>query len=67
VLVDSEEGVVNVVQGSTWEDKVGGVRWGEEGNVGIGILDRLVGGGSILFIKSIEFGPRGSGGSGGRH
>jgi hypothetical protein len=30
-------------------------------------LDCLVGGGGILFVKSIEFRPRGGGGSGGGH
>jgi hypothetical protein len=67
VLLDCEEGVVDVIWGGTREDEVGGVRWGEEGNVGIGILDHLVGGGSVLFVKSVEFGPRGGGGSGGGH
>ena len=66
-LLDCEEGVVNVVQGSTWEDEVRGVWWSEEGDVSIGILDCLVGGGGILFIKSIEFGPGSIGGSGGGH
>jgi len=66
-LLDCEEGVVDVVQGSTREDEIGGVRWREEGNIGVGILDRLVEGSGILFVKSIEFGPGGSGGSGGGH
>ena len=66
-LLSCEEGVVDVVQGGTREDEVGGVWWGEEGDVGVGVLDRLVGGGSVLFVKSIEFRLRGSGGSGGRH
>ena len=67
MLLDCEEGVVDVVGGSMWEKEVRGVRWGEEGNVGIGVLDRLVGGGDVLFVKSIEFGPRSVGGSGRGH
>ena len=59
--------VVDVVQGGTWEDKVRGVRQGEEGNVGISLLDHLVGGSSMLFVKSVEFGPESVGGSGGGH
>jgi hypothetical protein len=35
--------------------------------VGVGVLDHLVGGGSVLFVKSVEFGPKGGGGSGGGH
>jgi hypothetical protein len=35
--------------------------------MGVGILDRLVGGGDVLLIKSVEFGPRSVGGSGGGH
>jgi hypothetical protein len=66
-LLNCEEGVVDVIRGSTWEDEVGGVRRGEEGDVGIGLLDHLVGGSGILFIKSIEFRPGGSGGSRGGH
>jgi hypothetical protein len=49
------------------EEEVGRVGWGEEGDVGIGILDHLVGGGGVFFIKSVEFGPRSIGGSGGGH
>jgi hypothetical protein len=59
VLLNCEEGVVDIVQGGTQEDEVGRVRQGEEGNVGVGILDRLIGGSNILFVKSFEFGPRG--------
>jgi len=66
-LLDCEEGVIDVVWGGTQEDEVGGVRWGEEGDVGIGVLDHLVGGGGVLFVKSIEFGPGSVGGSGGGH
>jgi len=66
-LLGCKEGVVDVVRGSTQEDEVGGVRWGEEGDVGVSLLDRLVGGGSVLFVKSIEFGPGGVGGSRGGH
>jgi hypothetical protein len=66
VLLSCEEGVVDVVRGSTREDEVGGVWQGEEGNVSVGILDGLEGGG-VCFIEGIEFGPRGSGGSGGGH
>jgi hypothetical protein len=66
-FLDCEEGVVDVVWGSTWEDEVRGIRWGEEGDVGVGVLDHLVGGSGVLFIKSVEFGPRGGGGSGGGH
>jgi hypothetical protein len=66
-LLNCEEGVVDVVRGGIWKDEVGGVRWGKEGNMGIGILDHLVGGSNVLFVKSIEFGPRGGGGSRGGH
>jgi hypothetical protein len=66
-FLDCEEGVVDVIWGSTQEDEVGGVRQGEEGDMGIGILDRLIGGGGVLFVKSIEFRPRGIGGSRGGH
>jgi len=66
-LLDCEEGVVDVVRGGTREDEVRGVRWGEEGDVGISLLDRLVGGGGILFVKSVEFGPGSVGGSRGGH
>ena len=65
MLFGCEEGVINVVWGSIQKDKVGGVRWGEEGDVSVGILDRLVGGSGVLFIKSIEFGPGGIGSGGG--
>jgi hypothetical protein len=61
------EGVVDVIRGSIQKDEVGGVWQGKEGDIGVGILDCLVGGGGILFIKSIEFGPRGIGGSRGGH
>jgi hypothetical protein len=54
-LLDCEEGVVNVVQGGTQEDEVREVRWGKEGNVGVGILNHSVGGGDVLFVKSVEF------------
>jgi len=47
-----------------WPD---GDRWGEEGNVGVGILDGLEGGGGVRFVEGVEFGLRGGGGSGGRH
>jgi hypothetical protein len=40
-LLSCEEGVVDVIQGVTWEDEVGGVRWSEEGDVGVGIMDGL--------------------------
>jgi hypothetical protein len=66
-LLNCEEGVVDVIWGGTQEDEVGGVRQGEEGDIGIGLLDRLVGGSGVLFIKSIEFGPGGGGGSKGGH
>jgi hypothetical protein len=66
-LLNGEEGVANIVGGGAQEDKVGGVRWGKEGDVGVGVLDCLVRGGSILFVKSIEFRPRGGGGSRGGH
>jgi len=66
-LPHGEEGVVNIIRGGTREDEVEGVRRGEEGNISIGVLDCLVRGGGILFIKSIEFGPRGGGGSRGGH
>ena len=66
-LLSCEEGVLDVVWGSTWEDEVGGVWWGEEGDIGVGVVDGLEGGGSVRFVESIEFGPRGGGGSGGGH
>jgi hypothetical protein len=66
-LLDCEEGVVDVVWGGTREDEVRRVWWGEEGNVGVGVLDRLVGGSGVLFVKSIEFRPEGGGGSRGGH
>jgi len=49
-------------QGSPW---LGGDRWGEEGDVRISVVDGLEGGGSVCFIKSVEFGPGGIGGRGG--
>jgi hypothetical protein len=55
VLLDCEEGVVNIVQGSIWKDKVRRVWWGKEGDISIGILDHLIEGSGVLFIKSIEF------------
>jgi hypothetical protein len=67
MLLGCEEGVINVVWGSIQKDNVRGVRWGEEGDVGVSLLDCLVGGGGILFIKSIEFGPESIRGSGGGH
>jgi hypothetical protein len=67
VLLFCKEGVIDVIRGGTQKDKVGGVWWSEEGNIGVGILDCLVGGGGVLFVKSIKFGPRGGGGSGGGH
>ena len=66
-LLSCEVGVINVVRGGTREDKVRGVQWHEEGDIGIGILDGLVGSVGICFIEGIEFGPRGGGGSGGGH
>jgi hypothetical protein len=66
-LLFCEKGVIDVVWGRTQEDEVGGVWWSKEGNIGIGFLDHLVGGGGVLFIKSVEFRPRGDGGSGGGH
>jgi hypothetical protein len=66
-LLNCEEGVVDIVRGSTWEDKVRGVRRGEEGDIGVSLLDRLVGGGGVLFVKSIEFRPGSIGGSGEGH
>jgi hypothetical protein len=44
------------------EDKVGGVRQGEEGDVSVGILDGLGRGSGILLIDGVEFGPRCIGG-----
>ena len=49
------------------EEEVRGVRWGEEGGVRVGVLNCLVRGGGVLFVKSIEFGPRSVGGSRGGH
>jgi hypothetical protein len=66
-LLNCEEGVVYVVGGSVWEEKVRGVRWGEEGDIGVSVLNRLIRGGDILFIKGVEFGLGGVGGSRGRH
>ena len=65
-LLSCEEGVVNVIRGDTQEDEVGGVWWGEEGNIGVGVVDSE-GGGGVRFVESIEFGLRGGGGSGGGH
>ena len=67
MLLNCKEGVIDVIRGGTQEDKVGGVRRGKEGDMGIGILDCLVGGSNVLFVKSIEFGPRGSEGGRGGH
>ena len=64
-LLGCEKGVVDVVQGSTQEDEVGGVWWGEEGDVRISVVDGLKGGGGVGFVDGIEFGPRGVGGRGG--
>ena len=61
------QGVVDVVQGGTREDEVGGVWWGEEGDVSIGVVDGLEGGGSVCFVEGVELGPRGGGGSRGGH
>jgi hypothetical protein len=66
-LLDGEEGVVYVVGGGVQEEKVRGVRWGEEGDVGVGVLNHLIGGGGVLFIKGVEFRSGGVGGSRGRH
>jgi len=66
-LLGCKEGVVDVVCGGTQEDEVGRVGWGEKGDIGVGLLDCLVGGGGILFVKSIEFRPGGIGGSRGGH
>ena len=57
-----EVGVVDVVRGGTREDEVGGVWRGEKGDVRISVVDGLEGGGSVCFIKSVEFGPGGVGG-----
>ena len=67
MLLNCEEGVVNVVQGGTWEDEVRGVGRGEEGDIGVSLLDCLVGGSGVLFVKSVEFRPGGGGGSRGGH
>jgi hypothetical protein len=67
VLLDCEEGVVDIVQGSIQKDEVGGVMRGEEGDISVSLLDCLVGGGGILFVKSVEFRPGSIGGSGGGH
>ena len=67
MLLSCEEGVVDIVQGGTWEDEVGGVWRGEEGDVRISVVDGLKGGGGVGFVESVEFRPRGGGGSGGRH
>jgi hypothetical protein len=61
-LLNCEEGIVNVVQGGTQKDEVGGVRWREKGDVSVSVLNCLVRGGSGLFIKGVEFRPGGSGG-----
>jgi len=66
-LLDCEEGVVDVVGGGAWKEEVGGVRRGKEGDVGVGFLDCLVRGGGVLFVKSVEFGPRGGGSGRGGH
>ena len=67
MLLGHEVGVVDVVRGGTREDKVGGVWRGEEGNVHVCVVYGLEGGGGVCFVESIEFGPRGGGGSGGGH
>jgi hypothetical protein len=36
-LLNCKKGVVNIIEGGIWEDKVGGVRWGKEGDVSIGV------------------------------
>ena len=67
MLLSCKGGVVDVVYGGTQEDEVRGVGWGEKGDIGVGLLDCLVGGSGILFVKSIEFRPGGGGGSRGGH
>ena len=66
-LLFSEEGVVDVVGGGVGEEEVGRVRRGWDGDVSVCLLDHLVGGGGILFVKSVEFGPRGGGEGWGGH
>jgi len=57
-LAKVDEGVVNVVGGGvTGEDVVGGVRWGEEGDVCVCELDGGGGVGNIGFVNLIEWGP----------
>ena len=67
MLLFCEEGIVDIIGGCIWKDEVRGVRQGWDGDVSICLLDHLVGGGSVLFVKSVEFGPRGSRGSRGGH
>ena len=64
-LFSCDVGVVDVVRGGTREDKVGGVWWGEEGDVHVSVVDGLEGGGGVCFVEGVEFGPEGGGGSGG--
>ena len=64
-LLGHEERVVDVVRDGTQEDEVGGVWWGEKGDVSISVVDGLKGGGGVHFVEGVEFGPRGVGGRGG--
>ena len=57
-LVEIDEGVVDVVDvGATREDEVGGVRWGEEGDVRVGFLERGIGSGNVGLVNLVEWGP----------
>ena len=67
-LVKIDEGVVDVVDvGSTREDEVRGVRWGEEGDVHVGFLERGVRSSNVGLVNLVEWGPGEGRGSGGGH
>jgi len=40
---------------------------GEEGDVSVGVMGGLEGGGGVFFVEGVEFGPGGGGGSRGGH
>ena len=66
-LTKIDKRVVDIVDVySTREDEVGGVRWGEEGDICVCKLDSGRGGSNVSFINLIEWGPgKGRGGRGG--
>ena len=67
-LIEINKGVVDIVNvGSTREDEVGEVRWGEEGNMCVGFLERSVRSGNVGLVNLVEWGPGEGRGSGGGH